>query len=115
MAKYLVPFPGAAMVVPDGGWEAVGRDAHAGTDEAKAAGVHVFGGGIDEDVPPMLVSAGGTAVRRSCQCAGGESLPAMRRGRPRSGVKRTVAPAGLRSRIPYGAQAKKEAPRASPP
>ena len=55
MAKYLISFPSAAMVVPDGEWEAVGRDAHAVIDEAKAAGVYVFGGGIDEDVPPALV------------------------------------------------------------
>ena len=50
MAKYLISFPSAAMVVPDGEWEAVGRDAHAVIDKAKAAGVYVFGGGIDEDV-----------------------------------------------------------------
>ena len=25
MAKYLISFPSAAMVVPDGEWEAVGR------------------------------------------------------------------------------------------
>src|SRR5258707_6950252 len=60
MAKYLISFPSAAMVVPDGEWEAVGRDAHAVIDEAKAAGVYVFGGGIDEAVPPVLVSADGT-------------------------------------------------------
>src|SRR4029453_12136531 len=59
MAKYLISFPSAAMVVPDGELEAVGRDAHAVIDEAKAAGVYVFGGGIDEDVPPVLVSADG--------------------------------------------------------
>ena len=53
MAKYLISFPSAAMVVPDGEWGAVGRDAHAVIDEAKAAGVYVFGGGIDEDVPPI--------------------------------------------------------------
>lgn len=29
MARYLISFPSAAMVVPDGEWEAVGRDAHA--------------------------------------------------------------------------------------
>ncbi len=29
MAKYLISFPSAAMVVPDGEWGAVGRDAHA--------------------------------------------------------------------------------------
>jgi hypothetical protein len=31
-------------------------------DQAKAAGVYVFGGGIDEDVPPALVSADGTVA-----------------------------------------------------
>jgi hypothetical protein len=62
MAKYLISFPSAAMVVPDGEWEAVSRDAHAVIDEAKAAGVYVFGGGIDEDVPPTLVSADGTVA-----------------------------------------------------
>ena len=41
-----ISFPSAAMVVPDGEWGAVGRDAHAVIDEAKAAGVYVFGGGI---------------------------------------------------------------------
>jgi hypothetical protein len=60
MAKYLISFPSAAMVVPDGEWEAVGRDSHAVIDEAKVAGVYVFGGGIDEDVPPVLVSADGS-------------------------------------------------------
>lgn len=39
--------------------EAVGRDAHAVIEETKAAGVYVFGGGIDEAVPPVLVSADG--------------------------------------------------------
>ena len=62
MAKYLISFPSAAMVVPDGEWAAVGRDAHAVIDEAKAAGVYVFGGGIDEAVPPVLVSADGTVA-----------------------------------------------------
>ena len=62
MAKYLISFPSAAMVVPDGDWEAVGRDAHAVIDQAKAAGVYVFAGGIDEQVPPVLVSTDGTVV-----------------------------------------------------
>jgi len=62
MAKYLISFPSAAMLVPDGELGAVGRDAHAVIDEAKAAGVYVFGGGIDEDVPPILVSADGAVA-----------------------------------------------------
>lgn len=62
MAKYLISFPSAAMVVPDSEWEAVGRDAHAVINEAKVAGVYVFAGGIDERVPPSLVSGDGTAT-----------------------------------------------------
>ena len=62
MAKYLISFPSKAMVAPAGELEAIGRDAAAVIDEAKAAGVYVFGGGIDETVPPALVSADGTAV-----------------------------------------------------
>ncbi|MFZ2278934.1 MAG: hypothetical protein WAW39_14105 [Prosthecobacter sp.] len=60
MAKYLISFPSAAMVIPDGELEAICRDSHAVIDEAKTAGVYVFGGGIDESVPPVLVSADGT-------------------------------------------------------
>ena len=59
MAKYLISFPSAAIVVSGGELEAVGRDARAVIDEAKAAGVYVFAGGIDEGVPPVLVSAAG--------------------------------------------------------
>ncbi len=62
MAKYLISFPSAAMVVPEDAWEAVGRDAHAVIEEAKAAGVYVFGGGIDEGVPPVLVAANGAVA-----------------------------------------------------
>ncbi|GAB3772002.1 hypothetical protein GCM10028796_41700 [Ramlibacter monticola] len=62
MAKYLISFPSAAMVVPEGELEAVGRDASAVIDEAKAAGVYVFAGGIDGAVPPGLVSADGSVA-----------------------------------------------------
>lgn len=62
MAKYLISFPRAAMVVPSGELEAVGRDAHAVIEQAKAAGVYVFGGGIDESVPPVRVSADGSVA-----------------------------------------------------
>ena len=62
MAKYLISFPSAAMVVPADEWEAVGRDARAVIAEAKAAGVYVFGGGIDESVQPSLVSGDGVVA-----------------------------------------------------
>ena len=62
MAKYLISFPSAAMVVSDGELGAVGRDAHPVIDEAKAADVYVFRGGIDEDAPPILVSGDGAVA-----------------------------------------------------
>ncbi len=62
MSKYLISFPSAAMVVPDGELETVGRDARAVIDEAMAAGVYVYAGGIDEAFPPVRVSADGTVV-----------------------------------------------------
>jgi len=68
VAKYLISFPGAAMVVPDGEWEVVRCDSHAVIDEAKTAGVYVFGSGIDNDVPPVLVSA--DAAARNCASSG---------------------------------------------
>lgn len=48
------------MVVPAGELEAVGNEARAVIEAAKAAGVYVFAGGIDEGVPPVLVAADGT-------------------------------------------------------
>lgn len=62
MAKYLISFPSAAMVVPQGALEAVGRDAHAVIEEAKAAGVCLFAGGIDESVAPVRVAADGSVA-----------------------------------------------------
>lgn len=62
MAKYLISFPSAAMKVPDTELEEVGRDARAVIRATKEAGVYVFGGGIDETVPPVLVSANGSVA-----------------------------------------------------
>lgn len=62
MTKYLISFPSAAMVVPDGDLQAVSDASHAVVKEAKEAGVWVFGGGIDESVPPVRVGADGTVT-----------------------------------------------------
>ncbi|AXK72172.1 transcription initiation protein [Lysobacter sp. TY2-98] len=59
MAKYLISFPSAAMVVPDGEWDTVVRESHAVIAQAKAAGVYVFAGGLDEAVPVVRVAADG--------------------------------------------------------
>jgi hypothetical protein len=62
MSKYLISFPSAAMDVPADELEEVGRAAHAVVEAAKAAGVYVFAGGINESVPPALVAADGTVA-----------------------------------------------------
>lgn len=59
MAKYLISFPSDAMVVADEELPDVSAAARAVIEEAKAAGVYVFAGGIDERVRPVLVSADG--------------------------------------------------------
>lgn len=60
--KYLISFPSKAMVATGSELEAASRDSHAVIEAAKAAGVYVFGGGIDESVPPVLVSANGSVA-----------------------------------------------------
>ena len=65
MAKYLISFPGAAMNIPAEEFAAVGEAAHAVIREAKAAGVYVFGGGIDEDVAPVMVAGDGTVSKQT--------------------------------------------------
>ena len=62
MTKYLISFPSEAMVFPEGELQAVSDAAHAVVQEAKDAGVWVFGGGIDESVPPVLVDGAGTVT-----------------------------------------------------
>jgi hypothetical protein len=62
MTKYLISFPSEAMNLSQDDWVQAGIDSHAVVQEAKDAGVWVFGGGIDEDVPPVRVSADGTVT-----------------------------------------------------
>lgn len=60
MTKYLISFPSEAMVLTEEEFPTVVAESHAVIEEAKAAGVYVFGGGINEEVDPVLVSADGT-------------------------------------------------------
>jgi hypothetical protein len=62
MTKYLISFPSGEMQIPEGQFQQVVDDSHAVIQEAKDAGVYVFGGGIDESVPPVRVSADGTVA-----------------------------------------------------
>lgn len=65
MTKYLISFPSEAMVLTDEQLAIASVDSHAVIEEAKAAGVYVFGGGIDEQVAPVLVSGDGSVSTRS--------------------------------------------------
>ena len=61
MARYLISFPSSAMDdIPAEEMPAVGDAAHAVVREAMDEGVWVFGGGIAENVDPVLVVGDGT-------------------------------------------------------
>ena len=60
MTKYLISFPGKAMQLRPDEFAQAGEDSRAVMRDAKAAGVYVFGGGIDEDVPSVMVAADGS-------------------------------------------------------
>lgn len=63
MANYLISFPAGAMEVPAEELAAVGEAAREVIREAKAAGVYVFGGGLNGEVGPLLVASDGTATQ----------------------------------------------------
>ena len=60
MTKYLISFPSAAMDLSPENLAGASVDSHAVIEEAKATGVYVFGGGIDESASPVRVSADGS-------------------------------------------------------
>ena len=63
MTRYLVSFPSGAMShIPAEDWPAVGEAARAVVREAMDAGVWVFGGGLAEDVGPVMVAGDGTVT-----------------------------------------------------
>lgn len=62
MTKYLISFPSAAMQVTPEELPTVAAEARAVIAEAKAAGVYVFGGGIAEEVAPVMVDGDGSVA-----------------------------------------------------
>lgn len=77
MTKYLISFPSEAMVLTDEEFPIVVAESHAVIEEAKAAGVYVFGGGINEQVDPVLVSGDGSVsgeVYAGSRLAGGFTI-----------------------------------------
>lgn len=62
MTKFLISFPASAMDVPAEDMAAVGEAARTVIREAKAAGVYVFGGGINSEVASMMVAPDGSCT-----------------------------------------------------
>ena len=62
MTRYLISFDDGAMTFPEEDLPDVAEAAHAVVQEAKDAGVWVFGGGIDESIPPVMVDGDGTVT-----------------------------------------------------
>ena len=60
MTKYLISFPSAAMVLSEEDLQSASVASRAVVQEAKDAGVWVFGGGINESIPPVMVDGDGT-------------------------------------------------------
>ncbi|MFW2831199.1 YciI family protein [Sphingomonas sp. ID0503] len=62
MTKYLISLPSAAMVLSDEELALAGVESGAVIEEAKATGVYVFAGGIDEQLDPVMVSGDGAVA-----------------------------------------------------
>ncbi|RKR75233.1 YciI family protein [Frondihabitans australicus] len=62
MRQYLISFPSEAMDITDDELPAVADAAYAWVQEAAAAGVLLFTGGIDEDVAVVTVAGDGTVT-----------------------------------------------------
>ncbi|MDO5496089.1 MAG: transcription initiation protein [bacterium] len=71
MTKYLISFPSASMVLSEEDFATVVETSHQAIREAKAAGVYVFAGGINEDVPPVLVDQHGNQSSTTSHLDGG--------------------------------------------
>jgi hypothetical protein len=62
MTKFLISFPASAMDVPAEDMAAVGEAARVVIREAKAAGIYVFGGGINGEVASVMIAPDGSCT-----------------------------------------------------
>jgi hypothetical protein len=98
MTRYLISFPSGAMDhIRAEEFPAVGEAAHAVAQEAMDAGVWVFGGGLAEDVDPVMVAGDGTRRPRSSTEDSRSSICRLGRQRWR-GPRRSRPPAAVLKR-----------------
>lgn len=63
MPRYLISFDDGSMDhIPDEDWPAVGEASHKVVREAKAAGVWIFGGGVQRQQSTIVATDGTTTV-----------------------------------------------------
>lgn len=63
MPRYLISFDDGSMGhIPESDWPAVGEAAHQVVREAKAAGVWIFGGGVQRQQATIVAADGATAA-----------------------------------------------------
>lgn len=62
MANFLISFPAAAMTLTGDDLQRSDRESREVVAQAKAAGVWVFGGGINEGLAPELVAVDGSVA-----------------------------------------------------
>lgn len=65
MTKFLISFPASAMDVPAEDMPDVSEASRAVVREAKAAGVYVFGGGLNREVASVMVAADGSCTSKT--------------------------------------------------
>src|SRR5262252_530534 len=101
MTRYLISFPSGAMDhISDEEFPAVGEAAHAVVQEAMDAGAWVFGGGLAEEVDPVMVAGDGTITAgtypQTKEFNGGLPSSTRRHGRQRwNGPRRSRAPVAV--------------------
>ena len=121
MTRYLISFPSGAMDhIPAEEFPAVGEAAHAVVQEAMDAGVWVFGGGLAEDVDPVMVAGDGTITagtypqtpRISTEGSRSSTWPLARQRW--SGPRRSRPPAAVLKRSASSCQTRRWATERSP-
>jgi hypothetical protein len=103
MPRYLISFDDGSMDhIPDDDWPAVGETSHAVVQEAKDAGVWIFGGAVERQQATIVGTDGAVtkgSVPETKAVIGGSQSSKCRRGRRRwNGLLASRAAAVVRGR-----------------
>lgn len=102
MPRYLISFDEDSMDhIPGEDWPAVGEAAHAVVREAKAAGVWIFGGGVQRQQSSIVATDGTVTdepVPETKSVIGGFSIIEVRAGRRSRGQPESAKRVGTRKR-----------------